>query len=109
MYTHDHVIPMIRAGLGTHYDYDTLPSAPSFRVVELLPGNNGDIICKLHTVFWEADPEYEAISYAWGDSNSKEQVLCDGKSVEVTKNLYTALTHLRYEDRSRFLWADALW
>jgi hypothetical protein len=109
MYTHEDVTPVIRAGSSSDYDHNTLPSAPSFRVVELLPGNDGDISCKLHTVLLEADLEYEAISYAWGDTNSTALVFCDGKPFEVTKNLSTALTHLRYEDRSRFLWTDALW
>jgi hypothetical protein len=53
------------ADLGGSYDYNILPTAMSFRIAELLPGDEGDeITCKLHTVEWESQPNYEAISYA---------------------------------------------
>jgi hypothetical protein len=92
------------------YEYNVLPRAQSFRVAELLPGRNGDgIVCKLHTAEWESTPKYKGISYAWGDPKATAFVFCDGKTIEVTKSLRAALSHFRYEDRSRFLWADALW
>lgn len=92
------------------YRYETLPTPTSFRVVELLPGKTDDpISCLLHQVDWSNLRDYEAISYAWGDPNAKAPIIVYEKIVEVTKNLHAGLTHLRYEDRSRFLWADALW
>ncbi|KAH8714833.1 heterokaryon incompatibility protein-domain-containing protein [Phaeosphaeriaceae sp. PMI808] len=95
--------------LDGDYGYNILPSANSFRVAELLPGRDGDdIICKLHTAEWESTPEYEAISYAWGDPKVKAPVFCDGKTIEVNRSIHTALSHFRYEDRSLFIWADAL-
>lgn len=109
MSTQEHFTPLDLAESGFHYGYDALPSATSFRVVEILPGSDADISCKLHIVDWVAHPEYEAVSYAWGDPKLKARVLCDGRPIEVTKNLYTALAHLRYEHKSRVLWADALW
>jgi hypothetical protein len=110
MPTSVHSAEVNRTDLSGDYDYDFLPRAQSFRVAELLPGYNGeDIICKLHIAEWESTPKYEAISYAWGDPKSTTFVFCDGKTIEVTKSLHTALSHFRYEDRSRFIWADALW
>ncbi|KAF2658267.1 hypothetical protein K491DRAFT_624949 [Lophiostoma macrostomum CBS 122681] len=95
--------------LGGDYDYNVLPSAQSFRVAEILPGCDGDdISCKLYTAEWTSTPEYEAISYAWGDPKLTAPVFCDGKAIEVTKSLHTALSHFRSEDKSRFVWADAL-
>lgn len=92
------------------YQYEDLPTQTSFRVVELLPGKEGDpVSCSLHAVSWSNPLEYEAISYAWGDPNARAPVTCDGKRVEVTQNLHRGLIHLRFQDRSRFLWADALW
>ncbi|KAF1992784.1 hypothetical protein P154DRAFT_595250 [Amniculicola lignicola CBS 123094] len=97
------------ANLGNGYDYQGLPSAKSFRVAELLPGRDGDdIVCKLHTTEWESHPEYEGISYAWGDPKLKAPIFCDGKILEVNKSIHTALSHFRYEDRSRFIWADTI-
>ncbi|EGU75666.1 hypothetical protein FOXB_13815 [Fusarium oxysporum f. sp. conglutinans Fo5176] len=49
-------------------------------------------------------PEYEAISYAWGDLNQKTDIICHGKRLKVTQNLYNALGHFKQRDRSRYLW-----
>lgn len=96
--------------LGGDYDYNILPNAMAFRVAEILPGREGDnITCKLHTVEWGSTPDFEAISYAWGDPKVTAPVFCEGKAIAVTRNLHTALSHFRYADRSRFVWADALW
>ncbi|KAI1361366.1 heterokaryon incompatibility protein-domain-containing protein [Xylaria arbuscula] len=89
------------------YHYRLLPM--SFWVAELLPGKPGDpIACLLHEVEWSKLPKYEALSYAWGDPHDKTTITVHGKKLEVTKSLYVALTHLRYEDEARLLWADAL-
>jgi hypothetical protein len=99
-----------RTDSGDQYIYNALPTAKSFRVAEVFPGRDGDgIYCKLHIVDWVTTPNYEAISYAWGDPNIKAPVICDGSIIQVTQSLHTALEHLRHEDRSRFVWADALW
>jgi Heterokaryon incompatibility protein (HET) len=90
------------------YQYKNLPTP--FRVMELLPGQEGDpVSCLLHIVDLCNPPEYEAVSYAWGDPSDKAEVTCDEKSLLVTKNLQKGLAHLRLQDRSRFLWADAIW
>jgi hypothetical protein len=94
------------------YQYKDLPKPPpgSFRVAEILPGGEDDpVSCLLHTIDWSNSLEYEAVSYAWGDPNATAVVICQGKRVEVTQSLYGALAQLRYQDRSRLLYADALW
>ena len=92
------------------YQYDDLPSQASFRVAELLPGKrNEPVSCLLHLADWSDPPEYEAISYTWGDPNARATINCNGKRLEVTQNLYWGLVHIRLRDRSRFLWADAIW
>jgi hypothetical protein len=94
------------------YSYETLSQAipMSFRILELCPGDEADPVrCYLRVVTWDEHPQYETVSYAWGDPNIQETVLCNDGVIHITKNLYTALTHLRYQDRGRFLWADALW
>lgn len=92
------------------YGYQHLPSDTAFRVAELLPGQEGDpISCTLHVVEWDEDPQYEAISYAWGDRSVSVPILADGKIVEITRSLHAAFTHFRSRDHSRILWADALW
>lgn len=87
----------------------SLPTPTSIRVAELLPGDGSDpIVCQILTADFTSMPSYEAISYAWGDVNSSRHVICDGKVIKVTENLYSALIHLRFSDKSRYLWADAL-
>ena len=94
------------------YLYDNLPEPPPnpFRVAEILPGGGDNpLSCLLHTTNWDNPPAYEAITYTWGDANARANVLRDGRLIEGTQNLYRALSRLRYQDRSRFLYADALW
>jgi hypothetical protein len=92
------------------YQHQVLPTETSFRVLELLPGVKGDAIdCRLRGEEWANSPVYEAISYAWGDPTARALVIVDGKRLDVTVNLEAGLQHLRYQDRSRVLWVDAIW
>ena len=92
------------------YPYDIMPTQTSFRVLELLPGQEGDpVSCLLHHVNWSNPLEYEAISYAWGDANDIEWVICQGTELKVTPNLHSRLNHLWFQDRSRILWVNAIW
>jgi Heterokaryon incompatibility protein (HET) len=91
-----------------YYRYTDLPA--HFRVLELLPGTRGEqISISLNTVSWNDYPEFHAVSYAWGDIHDKKSIICHGKRLDVSRNLYAALEYLRYEDRPRYLWADAVW
>ncbi|KAI1130765.1 heterokaryon incompatibility protein-domain-containing protein [Nemania abortiva] len=57
-------------------------------------------------------PVYEALSYVWGSTKDRVPVQVSSPAGErtlmVTQNLATALRHLRFEDRLRVLWIDAL-
>lgn len=55
---------------------------------------------------WRA--RYEALSYTWRDPTTTIPIRCSDKSTDITANLHTALLHLRYADRPRILWVDAL-
>ncbi|KAF2758401.1 HET-domain-containing protein [Pseudovirgaria hyperparasitica] len=57
---------------------------------------------------WSHPPEYEALSYAWGDAKDVEWITCQDRELKVTRSLYNALRHLRLQDKSRMLWADAI-
>jgi hypothetical protein len=90
--------------------YEALPTHTSFRLLELLPEEDGQsIACTLRNVDWAKSPKYEAVSYAWGDPKARAPVIVNGRRLDVTVSLHTALKHLRYRDRSRVLWADAIW
>jgi hypothetical protein len=116
--------------------YQPLPSPSSIRVLRLLPGPRGTrICCELETI--ELGPEqdvelyhdepledtgpsshvevilglglqYEALSYVWGDASVTTIIEVEDKPFNATINLESALQHLRYSDRPRVLWADAI-
>jgi hypothetical protein len=51
---------------------------------------------------------YEALSYCWGSNARSELMILNGESALVTRNLHTALLHLRDRQLQRTLWVDAL-
>ena len=92
------------------HQYATLSTHTSFRIFDLLPGADGDpISCVLRHVDWDDAPEYEAMSYAWGDPTARAPIIVDGNRLDVTVNLHTGLRHLRFKERTRVLWVDAIW
>jgi hypothetical protein len=98
---------------GKLYQYQPLPSYDYIRILELLPGeateDGGGVRCRLHTErFADAEDTYAAISYVWGDPNDRVPIICDGRIIEVTVNLADALSHIRHQTESRFVWADAI-
>jgi hypothetical protein len=64
--------------------------------------------CSFSLASFDGDVNYEALSYVWGDVTPVKPIGLEGKEVLITKNLHSALSHLRYNDRERILWADAL-
>jgi hypothetical protein len=94
------------------------------RLISLLPGSGNDRI-KLfisHHPFSEAmRPEYEALSYVWGNFKNAGRVRIQQESrdeskidylqcheLTVTQNLEVALRNLRLPRETRQLWVDAL-
>ncbi|RFU32262.1 hypothetical protein B7463_g4088, partial [Scytalidium lignicola] len=83
------------------------------RLVDLLPSPNGVddpfISCDIRVVSLSDGPQYEALSYVWGETSApKIPISVAGSEIKVTKNLHTALRHLRLQNTSRTLWIDQL-
>ena len=98
-------------GVNADYTYQPLGSmsALSTRLVRLLPAEDlEDIQLVIECVELGNCASYEALSYCWGDPSVKTTVRCDGGSLHVTKNLKSALLHLRKRAEERRLWIDAL-
>lgn len=57
-------------------------------------------------------PEFEALSYAWGSAEEQLHIPVRSKSrrrkIDVTRDFEEALRYLRYEDRPRIFWIDAI-
>jgi hypothetical protein len=81
-----------------------------FRLLKLLPANdfNGDIQCEIFHCTLDERPEYESLSYVWGDPAITVPILLHGTPHPVTTNLGLALRYLRYKNRVRTMWVDAL-
>lgn len=106
------------------YVYQPLPTGfIRLLSVEPDPGNAipNTIICSLSLVDTTKNPIYHCLSYTWGSpfssigwdpaqTVSPGQVICDGCRVQVTANLFAALTTLRNQapDQLRCIWIDAL-
>lgn len=51
---------------------------------------------------------YETLSYVWGDQADRTPVQINNRTLMIGTNLRSALFNLRYEDRHRILWVDAI-
>ena len=98
------------------YRYSPIDKGTSeIRLMTLLPDVFGSKICitiKKLEPSKSLKPVYEALSYTWGSVTDHEYVYVQEdkgeKALAVTPNLAEALRYLRYEDRPRVLWIDAI-
>jgi hypothetical protein len=97
--------------------YEYLPlneEASHIRLLTLLPGKFSSKIhinLQIEQLTAELRPQYEVLSYVWGSTEDPADIFV-GESTKhelaVTQNLACALRYLRYQDRKRVLWIDAI-
>ncbi|KAH8722773.1 heterokaryon incompatibility protein-domain-containing protein, partial [Phaeosphaeriaceae sp. PMI808] len=93
------------------YNYEPINlERPAIRLLRLIAGTGFIITCELFQAYLDGDDliEYEAVSYTWGGDERFSVVNVDGKTLEVTENLYFALWYLRSQETDRILWVDAI-
>ena len=84
------------------------------RTLTLHPGEfSADINISIQKVILTTDtpPTYEALSYVWGSTEDPLDIRIGPSGAEtlaITQNLAVALPYLRYEDKIRTLWIDAI-
>jgi len=79
------------------------------RILVLEPGRWRDPVrVRLEIEELAERPEYEAISYSWGNAQQTKPITCDGGLFHITENLFDGLRRMRLADRERYLWADAI-
>ncbi|KAG4429435.1 hypothetical protein IFR05_015087 [Cadophora sp. M221] len=91
--------------------YGTLdPGIGEFRVLILLPSTDeaSMIDCQLRQASFDPCESFEALSYVWGDPEFTSLINLNGIPFSITPRLEEALHHLRYQDKPRMLWVDAL-
>lgn len=100
----------------TRYSYLTLQDSPTgtvtkvedielswgLRLVILLPGCDATALCCSLKHVTIRDESYECLSYTWCNTFDS-QIILDGHTVTVTRNLADALLNLRHETRPRTL------
>ncbi|KAL6803366.1 heterokaryon incompatibility domain-containing protein [Trichoderma sp. SZMC 28013] len=102
---------MSQPAFGITYEaIDSRGDDHRIRVLTLKPSQDPSepIHISLSVVKLNDDPSFEALSYCWGDATDKLLVFCDGVPFPVTKNLESALRHLRQTEDERILWVDAI-
>jgi hypothetical protein len=89
--------------------YFPLLEGQGIRLIELNPGAwNDPVSIRLFSTELQHTPEYDAISYVWGDPSETVPILCNGWEMDVTLNLNAAFKRIRLTYCSRILWADAV-
>ncbi|CAI9633373.1 unnamed protein product [Alternaria burnsii] len=96
------------------YEYETLPSARSIRILTLCPAeqHTDAIECMIETIELE-EASYDALSYSWGmnedgDSSQDYEIFIHGNRKWVTRNLFEGLERIRVCDKPIRIWIDAV-
>lgn len=78
--------------------------------MRLTPGLPADRICStLETHHLPSlEIEFEALSYTWGSTENNTEIHLGDHAAPVTRNLFEALQALRFQDKPRVVWIDAL-
>ncbi|KAG6354961.1 hypothetical protein INS49_004042 [Diaporthe citri] len=86
-------------------------SKEEIRIIHLLPGDFDDTInLELATVSLASNPkpQYDALSYVWGQEQCQTPAFVNGRPVTVTSNLDIALRYFRHQHDEKTLWVDAV-
>ncbi|GAB7362895.1 hypothetical protein MBLNU230_g3197t1 [Neophaeotheca triangularis] len=85
------------------------------RLMTILPAlcQEDELVCILsHARLTQTDvPTFEALSYTWGDDTNPSRLRLSSsrdEGIDVTRNLREALPYLRYTDKPRVMWIDAV-
>ena len=76
----------------------------SMRVVRILPAEPADnrVQCKISHITLDEEYDYTCLSYVWGSSEDRHEVVANGARLFVTTNLWEFLkvAQLKYPDRT---------
>ena len=90
-------------------NYEPLKTSSSTRLLALSPGTPDDPISSTLKVDLEEFPEYDAISYTWGeDTGARCTIDINNHPTLIRPNLFSALRRVGSPDAVRNLWVDDL-
>jgi hypothetical protein len=97
------------------YSYSLLRNeCHSIRLFRLLPSGDDNAIIRGELVEYNlqtsrrATHAYDVLSYVWGSNEQLVSILLGDDLLDVTPNLYAALSHLRDPSMPRIIWIDAI-
>jgi hypothetical protein len=95
---------VVETPLPDQLQYEALSKPQNIRLLHRTPGE--EILCSLVEVDWVTNPSYEALSYTWGSLEVGKSIICNGRHVSVSVNLFHALRQIRRPDTEVIFWID---
>ncbi|USP72811.1 hypothetical protein yc1106_00085 [Curvularia clavata] len=98
--------------MATRFQHQPLDRARrEIRLLKLLPRNQwpNEFLptCSIFHASIDQCPSYLALSYVWGDQRGRREILVNGRTLKVTKNLFDALIGL-VGSETMVIWIDAI-
>lgn len=91
------------------YIYDKILTSTEIRLLYLVPSISSRVICcRMEHHPLDQAPEYEAISYTWGDNSRTQEILIDGCRFKITQNAYDSLYNRSFYARTVRVWIDSI-
>ena len=94
---------------------DSMKGEIRLLMIEPAPSQQHPLICYLQPAFLSEDgpkpsktPEFEALSYTWGLPGVSSDMQLDGQAFPMQENAAAALRRLRFTDKKRTMWVDAI-
>ena len=89
--------------------YCRLPTRRHIRLLSLLPLSSGpELSVSINSHLIDSVPQYEALSYVWGEEHGSILIRCNRAFLAVTRSLFSALQHIRTPEGLRVMWIDAI-
>jgi hypothetical protein len=94
------------------------PDQKEFRLLKIRPSlepisntislKSTSMQCDLFVASRDNPPDYQALSYTWGNPNETVPIQVNGITHQITQNLRTALEYIRQENEDVVIWVDAV-
>ncbi|RAQ98848.1 heterokaryon incompatibility [Stemphylium lycopersici] len=89
--------------------YSLLPHRRAIRLLRIKTGTGEeDIQITLETFDLDSKTQFTALSYVWGDATSPCEIICNGHTKSITRNLWGVLSQLQKQWFNCLLWVDAI-
>ena len=89
-----------------HLPLDT--QKQQIRLINVEKNRSGPIKCTMDIFDLRTRPRYSALSYRWGPRIFNHEILVNGQSLLIGKNLFRFLETFRQERESTYLWIDQI-